>query len=181
MKRIRSLSVALALAVCSSPSWAVLIVDGPYDGIDPGAVDLLLAQGAQQGNPTKETNWVNSVLAGLGINVEYQIKDDPVPFYATTDENIFAFFMADPASDYFLIKNATRIALFQNLAALNFGVFDITQLHAGLNLPGDPDEYEISHVTRFVSNSVKVSEPGALLLLGAGLLSLGFARRRLLA
>jgi hypothetical protein len=36
-------------------------------------------------------------------------------------------------------------------------------------------------VTRFLGDTVKVSEPGTILLLGAGLIGFGFLRRRLAA
>lgn len=80
------------------------------------------------------------------------------------------------SEEYFLIKNSTYWALFQNLASLNFGVFDSSALPAGMNLP--TSGYTISHISQFDSG-IPVPEPMSLLVFGTGLAGLvGIARSR---
>lgn len=180
----RHIAAALAAGILglslSQAGHAVIITSGPYMNVDVGSVDIFIAEAAQQGNssPTTETNWVNSVLSSLGVDpVTYQIRDTNVSYYETDQAGVFAFAITGPAPEYSLIKNATRIALFQNLADLAWGVFDSNLLSDAMNLPSK--DFQISHVTRFDGPpTTSVPEPGSLALIGMGLAALGFALRR---
>ena len=103
--------------------------------------------------------------------------------------DIFAFnlngdpFLAD--TDYFIIKNTNKWALFENLANVDWGVFNINAEVIGGNWAGDltgfnlgNGEFTISHVTEFVGPA-SVPEPSISALLGIGLLGMiGVSRRR---
>ena len=177
IKRILQIGVILAGSI-AMPSWAVMV-----GTTDVGAIDQLLATDVQQGNPTAETTWVNSILAAQTppTSTNYTVKIEPangVPILATDTANVFAFDMSPNAPDYFLVKNSTYVALYSNNLDLNWGVFDASALGSEFNLPGD---YTISHVTLFGEGGNGVPEPGVLGLLGIGLLGIIVGRRRMAA
>jgi len=173
----RMLQIGLILAgSLSMPVWAVMINDGgAYDGVDVGSVDTFIAEGEQTGNsnPQTEEDWVNSIL-GAGT-ATYTVKSEPVSYFSTDSNGVFAFALVS-SPEYFLIKNSTRFALFQNLADLNWGVFDSSLLSSTMNIPSD--NFTISHVTEF-NGHTEVPEPGVLGLLGIGLIGIVLGRRRL--
>ncbi|MGB5260934.1 MAG: PEP-CTERM sorting domain-containing protein [Gammaproteobacteria bacterium] len=166
----------------TTPSWAVMITSGLASGTSAGAIDSFIAEAAKAGNPTNETAWVNSILGTSGLS--YTVKTSNVSYYKTDVTNVFALSLTAQPS-YFLIKNATRMALFQNLAGVDWGVFDTSLLSSGkksINLPSGG--FTISHVTHFGGGggNGSVPEPGVVALLGIGLLgmvTLRGLRRRL--
>jgi hypothetical protein len=170
------LTLALTLSIgAASTAWSYTITGG----IDVGAADNFMQEAEKAGNPTDELAWANIFL---DPDVSYSdIKAEDVDYYVTTeDSSVFAFELSS-APGFYIIKNATRMALFENLDNYSWGVFDIGYLSSDMKLPDNDDGWTISHVTEFGDTPSNVSEPGSIALLGLGLLGLAAARKRLSA
>jgi hypothetical protein len=169
-------AAVLALPVCAQ---AAVITVGSLAGTDVGSVDTRLgltgslAPCGPGSSTTAEQCWANSIL---GANTAlYFDKEEPVTYYQTDTANTFAFALSgDPG--YYIIKNATYWALFENLASLDWGVFSTVGLPAGMNL-GGTGELTISHVTSF-NGTTSVPEPATLALYALGLLGVAATTRR---
>ncbi|MCU7904326.1 MAG: PEP-CTERM sorting domain-containing protein [Candidatus Thiodiazotropha sp. (ex Epidulcina cf. delphinae)] len=116
---------------------------------------------------------MNSVLGSPVVS--YAVKTENVDYFSTDAANVFAFLLQSTEPDYYLIKNARRIALFQNVASLDWGVFDATLLSGAMNPPSGG--FQISHVTE-LSVSASIPEPSTLAMMGISLIGLGFRGRK---
>ena len=188
-KLFKRLILALLLvnaALWSIPSHALLITGSITD---VGSIDTYLDQTTDpldNSSPYTETEWVNTTLLTTGIT--WTVVDANVPYFsveAGPNDNVFAFSLIfDPVegpADYFLIKNSTHTALYQNLDNIYWGVFDADSLDAGFNIGGS--DFTISHVTQLIGGDrgieQPVPEPTISALLGIGLLGMiGVSRRR---
>lgn len=171
-----SLSVGLVGA-----AWSYVIDDsnaGINNGTDIGALDLILGQDDKKNGIAAEINWVNGIL-GSSYDESDTVKTEDVAYYSTNSEGVFAFELAN-GPGYYLIKNARRTALFENVNNYSWGVIDVSQLIGRWNIKDD-DDMEISHVTEFGETPQNVSEPGSIALLGLGLIGLAVTRRKLAA
>jgi len=166
--------VGLVLALMLSVSAQAAFVDITNVG-DP---DTFLVEGHKVGSTAAEQAWVNDQLGVTGITWEVKVAD--VDYFATDLDDIFAFeLLLEP--EFFLVKNATRIALFENVESLDWGVFDMTALSNAFHFG---DDFTISHVTEFDASECvgcgpgthNVPEPTTLALLGIAIL--GFAGYR---
>jgi|TARA_R110000850_G_scaffold154564_2_gene278020 hypothetical protein len=172
MKLITKVALAIVVSISAvSTAWSYTITGG----IDVGSLDIFIAEDAKVGSPASELAWVNTFL---DPDVSYNgYKTETVNYFATTeDSTIFAFALSsDPG--FYIIKNATRIALFENLNSTSWGVFDKDSLSDAMNISGS-GSMTISHVTEFGSAPTNVPEPGTLALLGLGLLGLTATRKK---
>jgi hypothetical protein len=107
----------------------------------------------------------NTPLTGVSLGT----KTEDVPWYSTNAWDVIAF-QLQSGPGYYLVKNAQVTVLLKNLAEISWGVLNLNEVTANLNLG---DDFLISHVSEF-----PVPEPGTLGLLGAGLLGLGFRRKK---
>ena len=178
MKMIKQLIGAAAL-VATTNSWGYTINSG---ATNVGLLDGLLgiAQLANAGQQT-ETDWVNSLV---DPNTTFNTKTETVSYSLVDGQtSIYAFSLQnDPG--WYIIKNATWWALYQNVASTDWAVFNDSALPDGMNL-GGTGQLTISHVTEFgtaacpgcTPDEQSVPEPSSLGLLAAGILGLAAARR----
>lgn len=176
MRSIMKSAIAAALLI-ALPAHSYSLSAVPAD-IDVGGLDGFITEATKEGSPASEALWVQGVLGDVTINWTVSVHD--VSYSAVIGEtNIFAFELAlDP--EYFIVKNSNRMALFSNIASLDWGVFDAGNFSSGLNIPSDL--WEISHVTSLDGNGGTIKEnpvpEGPLtLLLGMGLIGLGISKK----
>jgi len=178
------LLLVVGLLLLGFNASAVTINAGAFDGTYVGDVDGFLYAAPKVGSEASETTWVNNMIAG---DIEFVIKsDEDIPLYGTDTSNVFAFELTSDSPDYFLVKNAQYMALFENVADFNWGVFNITDVvdDEGFVIDMNLGDITISHVTEFngtdgtrdFPNPVPV--PAAAWLMVSGLLGIIAVGRR---
>lgn len=166
-----SVVLAFVLLLFAGPASAALMVDGgPHDDEAVGNIDNYVDETGNLPGDQAEIDWVNGVL---GTSYTSLTKTGDVPWYDTTMEGVIAFQLAS-GPGYYLLKNAQVQVLFENLSAIDWGVIKLSEISGNINLG---DEMVISHVSEF-GETTQVPAPGALGLLGAGLLGMFAAIRR---
>lgn len=171
--RVNALLLFFLLGLFSQAVNAVTITELPHQGTDVGNIDLFVTEANMQGNPSNEVAWVNQVLGTT--DASFAVKTETVDYFATDVANVFAFELQSTGPGYFIVKNAQRIALFQNVMAFDWGVFDASVLSDAINLPSD--DLQISHVTEINGVRVSVPEPTTLTLLALGLIGASLGRK----
>lgn len=176
-------AVAVSAALGSSPASAYFV-----GSTDVGALDIVRGYTTQAdlggSDPATETAWVNSVL---GTNFAGTSNSATTSISAVEGSpTIYAFSLPAPTPGYYIVKNSTRFLLLENLSSFDWGVFSWAGTFNGTpyDLNGNGSNYEqvsISHYAKFGSTTTtQVPEPGALGLMGLGLLGVaGLSRRRL--
>lgn len=181
--KIKLLTLA-ALLAASNVTWGLVIDDtdaGANNGADVGLIDLFI--GVQEpppgtGDPAGEEAWAESLLPG--VDLDFTSKIETVGIFDTDAPGVRASLLpAPPLPSYFIVKNATYRALFENVDDLAWGVIDTSVLPSDMNLDGAT----VSHITGLIDDSGPdpdpgIPEPGVLALFGIGLLGIGVSRRR---
>ena len=157
MKSIVRYGLALLLSVgMVSNCLAITLSDDPT--IDVGDVDDLLqiaSSGTEltlttlpdSGDAT-ETAWVDLVLTSLGIDttdLTLEVKIEDATIYTTSETDVYAADISTDSTavlDYFIVKNSTYWALFDNNVELDWAVFDASLL---------PDDMNINDVIWFIT------------------------------
>ena len=150
--------------------------------LDVGGVDPLLAVSDSLPNSSGAAEQAFMRQATGDDSVTYLFRNEPVPYYFTDTADTIAFRITPQGGDYFLVKNSTWWAAYENVGDLDWGVIDTAILPPGMNLP-DARAPEISHVSVFDGggagggrNNV-VAAPGPLALMGLSLLGMAGATR----
>ncbi len=187
---MKILKVLLASVVlCSFMPTSGFSLSLSSSEIEVGEVDRFIASASMGDNSSEaaEVEWINGILSGLDEFTDSVEKiEEDLPIYLV-DGTIYAVDIStetDSDTDYFLVKNSTYWALFENLDNIDWGVFDAAVLPDGMIIPGD--DLTVSHVTLVDSENVSGSggyvghapEPSTFLLFGAGLLGLAKISRR---
>ncbi|WP_320044174.1 PEP-CTERM sorting domain-containing protein [uncultured Desulfobacter sp.] len=177
-------SVVLCFVMATNGFSYTITING--ETTDVGSEDTFLKSDSMSGNSgdATETAWVNGYLASISETVKYVVREETVTIYKVGGtDSLYAVPMSDTDSDndYFLVKNATYVALFENNADFDWGVFDASDLPERMNIK--EGSITVSHVTEFVSNGGTIDvdpvpEPSTFLLFGAGLLGLAKLSRR---
>jgi len=153
------------------------IVDYGSGPIDVGGVDPFISEGVKLGNTDAEAAWVQDVLGDTSI--DWTVKVSNVRYIETDVAGVYAFnVLLSP--DYFIVKNATRVALFGNVDDVGWGVFDSSDLSAAMNIPSS--DWQVSHVTSLSSSEGggginSVPEAPLSLLIGTALFGLGYIKK----
>ncbi len=181
MRAVNILWGVLALCLAGhAPAYTIGLTDvGRLDKflMETGAVrgDNNGALPGKGSSVSNELAWVNTKL---DPDTTFTSREESVDYFRVDGQrNIFAF-QLKYAPAYFVIKNSTNWALYENNASYDWGVFQLSDLQLSRWNLGGSGTLIISHVTEF--GRVEVSEPGALVLLALGVCCLVSARRRML-
>lgn len=192
-------SAVLCLFMTTSGFSLTISSDNDLSGTEVGYEDTLIGytlitdwtstekSSGKSSSESNEIGWINSILDDYDeITTSVSKIEENLPIYLVSG-TIYAVDISSSETnsdtDYFLVKNSTYWALYENLEYIDWGVFDTADLPDGMNLPGG---LTVSHVTLVDSENVSDSggyvghapEPSTFLLFGAGLLGLAKISRR---
>ncbi len=159
--------------------------------LDVGGIDSLLAVSDGLPNSGDAAEQAFMRQASGDDSATYLFRNEPVPYHLTDAVGVIAFEFTPTGDGYFIVKNSTRWAAYENVEDLDWGVIDTALLPPEMNLPGAAS-MEISHVSVFEGDDAGggggrggrggnnvVAAPGPLALMGLSLLGIaGVTRAR---
>lgn len=174
MKKLLINCGAAVMLGLSGSAFGFFIDDG---ATNVGDLDKGLYTDGVLGNPTSEAAWASEKL-GFTVTASDDTKIDPAFFTQVDDSDSVIAIALLTSPGYYLIKDAQTTVLFENLASFDWAVLDL-EVYFGTNKLDDSSELFLSHLTEFEGDNVTVPEPGAMGLIGLGLIGLGFFRRKI--
>jgi hypothetical protein len=187
----------VSLLLASFGTQAYSITDNGST-IDVGGLDTFLSAAPKAGSITAEEAWIESIVGTL----DFIRKDETLTAFPTIEDTEVLAVDIVPGDDYYVLKNATYMAAFENVVEIDWAVFDtgatitITELVDDVEVDTTAafseffnlgDQVEVSHITLFDSGGGggggggggidQVPVPAPLALIGLGVLGLGFTRR----
>jgi hypothetical protein len=203
----RWLALPIVLLICSPAAWCAIITDAPYAGSDAGSVDSLIGYGRTSSDDLSTELGFLNYFAGTNYSVASSEKicnssaECDAIIFGTDSVGAYAIGLPDDPA-YYLVKTGAGSGLsrsaspygcngsdqsggndcdhfvFQNLASLDWGVFNF----ASMGFSGSIKSIQkIGHIDQFGGDPTSVPEPGTISLLGGGLLGFAMLRRRSLA
>lgn len=171
MNKFKVAVVAVFLAMSCVSAWAIPMAT--VGGIDTFLSSTSLANSSD----ALEMNWAGTVV-GFDLTLEGKIEGNSGWLSVDNTTGVYALALTgNPA--YFLVKtgnNGTGYSphtdfLFENVASLSWAVVD-------LNALGIKEIGKVSHINQFNGGTASVPEPSTMLLIGSGLIGLGWHRRK---
>lgn len=171
MDKFKIAVIAVFIAMTCGTAWAIPMAT--VGGIDT----FLSATSLKNSSDALEMSWAETIV-GFDVTLEGKIEGNSGWISVDGTTGVYALALTgNPA--YYLVKTGKNgsgysphsVFLFENVANLSWAVVDLNEV-------GIKEIGKVSHTNQFNSGTASVPEPSTILLLGSGLLGLGWYGRK---